>query len=53
MRHAELESLLVCLIVAALVGGVVFAVLEYGFRVAWSRVAGALTFLVLLALCIL
>lgn len=52
-HDGTLEAAIVCLIIAALVGGVVFAILEYGFKVAWSRTVGALVFLVVLALCLL
>lgn len=48
---SELEAAIICLLVAALIGGVVYAVLAYGFKVAFAPVAGALTFLIVLALC--
>lgn len=52
-HDGTLESVLICLIVAAIVGGVSYAVLAYGFKVAWANVAGALIFLIVLALCLL
>lgn len=51
--HVHTHALIVALLVSALVGGVVYAVLRFGFKVVWAAAAGAITFLVLLALYLL
>lgn len=51
--HDTVEGVIICLLIAALIGGVTYAVLHYGFKVVWANVAGAITFLVALALCLL
>ena len=51
--HAELESLLVCLLVVGLVSAAIYFVVTYGFKQAWGGMAAAVTFVVGALLCLL
>lgn len=51
--HDTVEGVIICLLVAALLGGVSYLILHYAFKVVWANVAGAVIFLVALALCLL
>lgn len=53
LNDNDVEGLILCLLVAGLLGTVVWAVGAYGFKVVWAGVAGFVTFLVVLALCLL
>lgn len=53
MHESEIREAIVCLIIALLVGGVVWVAGTYLFRVAWAGAAGFLAFLIVLALCLL
>lgn len=49
-NNGDLQEILIALLVAGLIGAVVYVVVFYGFKQAWGALAGALTFLVVLLL---
>ena len=53
LNEGNLEGLIVCLIVACLLGAIVWAIGHYAFHQAWAGVAGFVTFILVLLLCIL
>ena len=52
-HEGSIEAVIVCLLVASIVGVVVYAIGHYGFKQAWAGIAGFVSFLIVLALCLL
>lgn len=53
MEHTELESIIVCLIVVAIVAGAVYLVCGYLLHQAWAGLAAAVIFVLGALLCLL
>jgi hypothetical protein len=51
--ETDIHNALICLLIAALVGGGVYLFLAYLAKVAWAGAAAGFAFLIVLALCLL
>lgn len=51
-RHGELEGVIVCLLIVALISAAIYFVVTYGFKQPWGAPAAAIVFVIGAILCL-